>query len=109
MNFDLETDDRIQYRKEDLSHAEVREIFRVPKVGAITGSHVIDGVITRSDKIRLLRDHVVIYEGQLASLKRFKDDAREVESGFECGIGLASFSDFEEGDILEFYREERVG
>jgi translation initiation factor IF-2 len=93
-----------EYREEELGHAEVREIFRVPKVGAIAGSHVIDGVITRSAKVRLLRDHVVIYEGELASLKRFKDDASEVREGFDCGIGLARYQDIKEGDIIEAYR-----
>jgi translation initiation factor IF-2 len=93
-----------EYREEELGHAEVREIFRVPKVGAIAGSHVIDGIITRSAKVRLLRDHVVIYEGELASLKRFKDDAAEVREGFDCGIGLARYQDIKEGDIIEAYR-----
>ncbi len=80
-----------EYEEEELGHAEVREIFKVPKIGAIAGSHVIDGVITRSAKVRLVRDHVVIYEGELASLRRFKDDASEVRQGFECGIGLERY------------------
>jgi translation initiation factor IF-2 len=93
-----------EYREEELGHAEVREIFRVPKIGAIAGSHVIDGIITRSAKVRLLRDHVVIYEGELASLRRFKDDASEVREGFDCGIGLARYQDIKEGDIIEAYK-----
>jgi len=93
-----------EYREEELGHAEVREIFKVPKIGAIAGSHVIDGVITRSAKVRLVRDHVVIYEGELASLRRFKDDASEVREGFDCGIGLARYQDIKEGDIIEAYR-----
>ncbi len=93
-----------EFREEELGHAEVREIFKVPKVGAIAGSHVIDGVITRTAKVRLLRDHVVIFEGELASLRRFKDDASEVREGFECGIGLARYQDIKEGDIIEAYR-----
>jgi translation initiation factor IF-2 len=93
-----------EYREEELGHAEVREIFKVPKIGAIAGSHVVDGVITRNAKVRLLRDHVVIYEGELASLKRFKDDASEVREGFDCGIGLARYQDIKEGDIIEAYR-----
>jgi translation initiation factor IF-2 len=93
-----------EYREEELGHAEVREIFKVPKIGAIAGSHVIDGVITRSAKVRLLRDHVVIYEGELASLRRFKDDASEVREGFDCGIGLARYQDIKEGDIIEAYK-----
>ena len=93
-----------EYREEELGHAEVREIFKVPKIGAIAGSHVIDGVITRSAKVRLLRDHVVIYEGELASLRRFKDDASEVREGFDCGIGLAKYQDIKEGDIIEAFK-----
>ncbi len=93
-----------EYREEELGHAEVREIFKVPKIGAIAGCHVIDGVITRSAKIRLLRDNVVVYEGELASLKRFKDDASEVREGFDCGIGLAKYQDIKVGDIIEAYR-----
>ena len=93
-----------EFEEEELGHAEVREIFKVPKIGAIAGSHVIDGVITRSAKVRLLRDHVVIFEGELASLRRFKDDASEVRQGFECGIGLERYNDIKEGDIIEAYR-----
>ncbi len=92
------------YQEEELGRAEVREVFKVPKIGAIAGSHVIDGIITRSAKVRLLRDHVVIYEGALASLKRFKDDAAEVRQGFDCGIGLERYQDIKEGDIIEAYK-----
>jgi translation initiation factor IF-2 len=93
-----------EYQEEELGHAEVREIFKVPKIGAIAGCHVIDGVITRSAKVRLLRDNVVVFEGELASLKRFKDDASEVREGFDCGIGLAKYQDIKVGDIIEAYR-----
>ena len=93
-----------EYEEEELGHAEVREIFKVPKIGAIAGSHVTDGVITRSAKVRLLRDHVVIFEGDLASLRRFKDDASEVRQGFECGIGLERYNDIKVGDVIEAYR-----
>jgi translation initiation factor IF-2 len=93
-----------EYREEELGHAEVREVFKVPKIGAIAGSHVIDGIITRGAKVRLLRDNVVIYEGELASLKRFKDDASEVREGFDCGIGLVRYQDIKEGDIIEAYK-----
>jgi translation initiation factor IF-2 len=92
------------YREEELGHAEVREVFRIPKIGAIAGSHVVDGIITRNARARLLRDHVVIYEGQVASLKRFKDDAAEVREGFDCGIGLDKYQDIKEGDIIEAYK-----
>jgi len=93
-----------EFEEEELGHAEVREVFKVPKIGAIAGSHVIDGIITRSAKVRLLRDHVVIYEGALASLRRFKDDAAEVRQGFDCGIGLERYQDIKEGDIIEAYK-----
>jgi len=93
-----------EFREEELGRAEVREVFRVPKVGAIAGSHVLEGVITRTAKVRLIRDHVVIYQGELASLRRFKDDASEVRQGFECGIGLERYQDVKEGDIIEAYR-----
>jgi len=81
--------------------AEVRNLFKVPKVGVIAGSYVRDGRITRTDKIRLVRGGAIVFEGNLASLKRFKDDAREVNEGFECGIGLANFNDLKVGDIIE--------
>jgi translation initiation factor IF-2 len=96
------------YKEEELGHAEVREIFKVPKIGAIAGSMVTDGVITRAAKARLLRDNVVVYEGELASLRRFKDDASEVRQGFECGIGLARFNDIKEGDFIEAFKMVEV-
>ena len=83
---------------------EVREIFKVPKVGTVAGCYVQDGKIERKNKIRLFRDGIAIYEGELASLKRFKDDVREVEKGFECGLGIANFNDIKVGDIIESYR-----
>jgi translation initiation factor IF-2 len=96
------------FREEELGHAEVREIFKVPKVGAIAGCKVTDGVITRTAKARLLRDNVVVYEGELASLRRFKDDASEVRQGFECGIGLSRFNDIKEGDVIEAFKMVEV-
>ena len=96
------------FKEEELGHAEVREVFKVPKIGAIAGCKVTDGVITRTAKARLLRDNVVIYEGELASLRRFKDDASEVRQGFECGIGLARYQDIKEGDVIEAYKMVEV-
>jgi translation initiation factor IF-2 len=93
-----------EFKEEELGRAEVREVFKVPKVGSIAGSHVLEGVITRTAKVRLIRDHVVIYQGELASLRRFKDDASEVRQGFECGIGLERYQDVKEGDIIEAYK-----
>jgi len=83
--------------------AEVREVFRIPKVGVVAGSHVTSGRITRKDKVRVMRDGTVVYSGTLASLKRFKDDVREVKEGFECGIGVENFNDVKVGDIIEAY------
>ncbi|MCD6153588.1 MAG: translation initiation factor IF-2 [Syntrophobacterales bacterium] len=88
--------------------AEVRDLFKVPKIGAIAGSYVIDGKVLRNSNIRLMRDGVVIYDGKIVSLKRFKDDAKEVPSGFECGIGLEGFNDIKVGDIIEAYTQEEV-
>ena len=83
--------------------AEVRELFRAPKVGAIAGCFVRSGVITRGSKVRFLRDGTIIWKGAIASLRRFKDDAREVREGFECGIGLTDFQDLKQGDLIETY------
>lgn len=83
---------------------EVREIFKVPKIGTVAGCYVQDGRIERKNKIRLFRDGIAIYEGDLTSLKRFKDDVREVEKGFECGLGIANFNDIKVGDIIESYK-----
>ena len=88
--------------------AEVRAVFRVPRVGAVAGCYVRDGVITRGSKVRFLRDGVIIWKGSINSLRRFKDDAREVQSGFECGIGLSDFQDLKEGDVIETYEEREI-
>jgi translation initiation factor IF-2 len=88
--------------------AEVRQVFRVPKLGAVAGCYVRDGVITRGSKVRFLREGVVIWKGAITSLRRFKDDVREVQSGFECGIGLSDYQDLKEGDIIETYDEREI-
>lgn len=97
-----------EIREVDLGQAEVRSVFKVPKVGNVAGCYVIDGKITRNAKIRILRDGVVIYDGELSSLKRFKDDVKEVATGYECGIGLDKFNDFKEGDVFEAYTFEEI-
>ncbi|MBE3582957.1 MAG: translation initiation factor IF-2 [Limnochordaceae bacterium] len=91
-----------------LGRAEVRQTFHIPKVGEIAGCVVLSGRIPRSAMVRILRDSKVIYEGRIASLKRFKDDVREVTEGYECGVGVEKFNDIKEGDILEAYRIEAV-
>ncbi|MFZ0665448.1 MAG: translation initiation factor IF-2, partial [Acidimicrobiales bacterium] len=88
--------------------AEVRQIFRIPRVGAIAGCYVRDGVITRGSKVRFLREGVIIWKGALQTLRRFKDDVREVQAGFECGIGLSNFQDLHEGDVIETYEEREI-
>jgi len=91
-----------------LGRAEVRQIFSVPKIGTIAGSSVIDGKIARGANVRLLRDSRVIFEGKMSSLRRFKDDAKEVATGFECGIGIENYNDLKPGDIIEAFQIELV-
>ena len=91
-----------------VGNAEVREVFKISKIGTILGCMVTDGVIKRSNPIRLIRDGIVVYQGKLSSLKRFKDDVSEVRSGFDCGIGIDGFSDMKEGDVIESYENREV-
>ena len=86
-----------------LGRAEVRQTFEVSKLGMVAGSMVVDGLINRNANIRLLRDNVVMCEAKIASLKRFKDDAREVKQGFECGVGIEGYRDIKVGDVIEAY------
>ncbi|MGD2115882.1 MAG: translation initiation factor IF-2, partial [Acidobacteriota bacterium] len=96
-----------EFEEVSRGRAEVREIFKVPKIGTVAGCHVVDGVIPRNAQVRLLRDNVVVYTGKIDSLKRFKDDVSEVRSGFDCGISLEGFQDVKPGDEIEaFVREE---
>jgi translation initiation factor IF-2 len=94
--------------EESLGSAEVRQIFRASRVGTIAGSHVTEGKITRGSKVRLVRDGTVVYAGEVASLRRFNDDVREVAAGFDCGIVLRDFADIKEGDVLETYTTRQV-
>jgi translation initiation factor IF-2 len=97
-----------KFRENLLGHAEVRQTIHVPNVGTIAGSYIQDGKITRQSQIRVLRDGVVIFEDKISSLKRFKDDAREVAAGYECGVGLEKFNDIKVGDILEAFIMEQI-
>ncbi|MEQ8215391.1 MAG: translation initiation factor IF-2, partial [Smithellaceae bacterium] len=97
-----------EYREVVLGRAEVRETFKVPKVGTIAGCYVTDGKITRTASLKLVRDSVVVFDGKIMSLKRFKDDAKEVQTGFECGIGIEGFNDIHVGDIIEAYTTEKL-
>jgi translation initiation factor IF-2 len=97
-----------EYEEIVTGEAEVREVFRVPRIGAVAGCYVRDGVITRGSKVRFLREGVVIWKGTINSLRRFKDDVREVQAGFECGIGLSDFQDLKDGDIIETFEEREI-
>ena len=91
-----------------LGRAEVREAFHISKVGTIAGCYVTDGKILRASRVRLIRDNIVIYDGKMSSLKRFKEDVREVLSGYECGIAIEGFNDIKTGDTIEAYQMEEV-
>ena len=91
-----------------LGLAEIRQVFRITKVGTVAGCYVLDGVLKRSARVRVLREHVVVHDGELDSLKRFKDDVRDVKAGFECGLNLKNFNDIQEGDQLECYEVVEV-
>jgi translation initiation factor IF-2 len=96
------------YQEKVIGQAEVRQTFKVSKVGTIAGSYVTDGKITRDSGVRLIRDGIVIFEGEVDALKRFKDDAKEVSQGYECGITIKNFNDLKEGDVIEAYIMEEV-
>ena len=91
-----------------IGQAQVRQTIRVPNVGIIAGSYVQDGMIARNAQIRVVRDGIVVAEDKISSLRRFKDDAKEVQQGYECGIGLEKFNDIKEGDVLEAFIMEEV-
>jgi len=90
--------------EEIVASVEIRDVFKVPKVGTIAGCYVLDGKITRNSKVRIIRDGIEIHEGEIASLKRFKDDVREVDAGYECGLNIANFNDIKAGDIVEAFK-----
>jgi translation initiation factor IF-2 len=95
-------------REAVIGTVEVRQVFKVPKVGAVAGCMVTDGVVKRNASVRVLRDNVVIHTGELDSLKRFKDDVKEVKQGFECGMSLKNFNDIQEGDQFEVFEVTEV-
>jgi translation initiation factor IF-2 len=97
-----------EYREVVYGQAEVRATFKVPKAGVVAGCYVTEGRVPRSASVRVVRDGVVVHEGKIASLRRFKDDVREVAAGFECGIGIENWNDVREGDIIEAYGKEEV-
>lgn len=97
-----------EFEEKITSNVEIREVFKISKVGTIAGCMVLDGKITRNSKVRIIRDGVVIYTGELASLKRFKDDVKEVATGYECGLNIQNFNNIEVGDIVESYEQVEV-
>ena len=97
-----------EFKENLLGHAEVRNVFRITGVGTVAGCYVTDGKIQRNAQVRLLRDNVVIFEGKLSSLQRFKDSVREVSEGYECGVGLENYSDIKNGDVVECFLMEEV-
>ncbi len=96
------------FKEKYLGRAEIREIFSVPKVGNVAGCYIQDGKILRNSQVRLLRDNVVVYQGKLGTLRRFKDDVKEVATGYECGMGLENYNDIKVGDIIEAFEMEKV-
>ena len=104
--FDEET--FLYYEEHIIGNAEVRQTFKISNVGTIAGAYVLDGKLERNAGVRVLRDNVVIHDGKLASLKRFKDDAKEVTKGYECGIQIEKYNDIKEGDIIEAYILEEI-
>ena len=97
-----------EFKETVIGHAEIRETFKVPGVGVIAGSYVTDGSIQRNAGIRLLRDNIVIHEGKISSLKRFKDDVKEVNAGYECGVGIENYNDIKQGDVFEAFIMEQI-
>ncbi len=96
------------YKEHILGSAEVREMFHIPKIGAVAGCYVTDGKLERSSKLRLVREGTVVFEGKNSSLRRFKDDVKEVQSGYECGIGIENYNDIKVGDVIEFFYLEEI-
>ncbi len=95
-----------KFRDVDIGRAEVRNVFKISSAGTIAGSYVLNGKITRDAKLRVVRDGIIVAEDAIQSLRRFKDDVKEVATGYECGIGLEKFNDLKEGDIFEAYITE---
>jgi len=96
------------FKEKYLGRVEVREVFSVPKIGNVAGCYVQDGKVVRNAQVRLLRDNIVVYEGKMSSLRRFKDDVKEAASGYECGIGLENYNDIKQGDIIEAFEMEKM-
>ncbi|HQT39432.1 MAG TPA: EF-Tu/IF-2/RF-3 family GTPase, partial [Acidocella sp.] len=96
------------HREKFLGYAEIRQVFNITKTGKVAGCYVTEGLVKRGSGVRLLRDNVVIHQGELSQLKRFKDDVKEVARGYECGLSFAGFQDLQVGDVVECYETEIV-
>ncbi|MGE3825229.1 MAG: EF-Tu/IF-2/RF-3 family GTPase, partial [Bacteroidia bacterium] len=97
-----------EFEEKIVGNIEVREVFKISKVGTIAGCMVLDGEVTRQTSVRVIRDGIVVYTGELGSLKRFKDDVKEVKAGYECGLNIKNFNDIKVGDIIEGYKQVEV-
>jgi translation initiation factor IF-2 len=97
-----------QIKEQVIGLAEVRDVFKTPKLGAIAGCYVLEGVVRRNRSVRVLRDNVVIFEGEIDSLRRFKDDVNEVKAGVECGIGIKNYNDVQVKDQIEIYEKVEI-
>ena len=97
-----------KFKEVIIGHAEVRQVIKISKIGTVCGSYVTDGKIQRNSLVRVLRDNVVIFEGELSSLRRFKDDVKEVATNYECGISIERYNDVKEGDVIEAFVMEQI-
>ena len=97
-----------EYKEVIMGHIEIRKTFKVSGVGTIAGGYVINGKVVRNSEVRIVRDGIVVHEGRLASLKRFKDDVKEVAQGFECGLSFERYDDIKEGDVVESFVMEEI-
>jgi len=97
-----------KFEEKIVGNIEIREVFKVSKVGTIAGCYVLDGKVARSNKIRIIRDGIVVFSGELESLKRFKDDVKDVTKGYECGLKIKNYNDIQVGDIVEAFEQVEV-
>ena len=97
-----------KFREVELGRVEVRQVYKITGAGMVAGCYVTEGKVERKAKLRVVRDGIVVHEGDIASLKRFKDDAREVAQGYECGITIDKYQDLKEGDIFEIFQMEQI-
>ena len=97
-----------EIKEEVTAQVEVRQVYKISKVGTVAGAYVIDGKVSRTNKARVVRDGIVIFTGEINALKRFKDDVKEVNTNFECGLSLVNYNDLREGDIIETFQEIEI-